>query len=230
VNAAQNSIQSPKNDRCPVAGRLPKTESTLSPSKNPNPLSYLLLSLRRLYVLCVSLPRASRGALSAPSICLSFVFKNLQIPLSATHVFSHPYKTPGGGGTSVRLFTSPTSRTAGHERQVTPFHLLAASFALFTPFSALASFCFQSFAASFHKTPGVGVPVGPPILLSSNDLHSTFHCNPDPTDNLSHALSHGLVSTLPNPSAASLSSPYATFCTMAPARYILGGGLTSRFP
>ena len=126
-----------------------------------------------------------------PSICLSFVFKNLQIPLSPTHVFSHPYKTPGGGGTSVRLFTSPTSRTAGHERQVTPFHLLAASFALFTPFSALASFCFQSFAASFHRIPGVGVPVGPPILLSSNDLHSTFHCNPDPTDNLSHAFRTG---------------------------------------
>jgi hypothetical protein len=32
------------------------------------------------------------------SICTPFLFMALQIPFSSTHLFSHPYKTPGGVG------------------------------------------------------------------------------------------------------------------------------------
>lgn len=108
-----------------------------------------LLSLRRLCVLCVSALSVAVDLLvlcfqkvTNPSFRNSRVFTSIQNPREWRH--------------SVRLFASPTSPTAGRERQVTPFHLLAASFALFTPFSALASFCFQSFAASFQKSPGWG--------------------------------------------------------------------------
>jgi hypothetical protein len=100
-----------------------------------------------------------------PSICNPPVISRLQIPLFATPLFSHRYKTTGVSGYFC---------LAVHESQVTshkprPFiwlpPLCSPLCALFrTPF-----LCFQPFAASFAKTPGWGgshalaeSAVGPP--------------------------------------------------------------------
>ncbi len=56
------------------------------------------LSLRQLPALNTCPRRRRASALSLPSICLSFVFRALRIPISATPFLAHLYKPPGGFG------------------------------------------------------------------------------------------------------------------------------------
>ena len=74
-----------------------------------------------------------------------FIFITLQIPIPANPLYSHPYKTPG---------VSPSS--IAHPRFSPPFHSLARSLSLLPLFFHTPVLCFQSFARSFTKTPGVG--------------------------------------------------------------------------
>jgi hypothetical protein len=94
----------------------------------------------------------------------SFVFITLRNPFPANPLYSHPYKTPGVP--PLPSFLSQASRplclcalrclpTAG--RQIPSFQELAASFPSLCPLLRTRSLCFQSFAASFRKTPGGGV-------------------------------------------------------------------------
>src|SRR5260370_41315769 len=92
--------------------------------------------------------------------CRPFVFIFLQIPSPAPPLFSHPYKTPGVSPLcdlcapisvpSVLRFFPPLATS--------PLFYSACRL-FFSLFLLLQrrSLCFQSLAASFAKTPGVGV-------------------------------------------------------------------------
>src|SRR4029077_7543867 len=83
---------------------------------------------------------------------------SLQIPLFATPLFSHRYKTPGVWGCRLSIFTSvPVPRW-----QVPCSQQVAASLSslcpLFALFSALVPFVLKSLQPLFAKHPGGGYP------------------------------------------------------------------------
>ena len=221
MNTAQNSIQSPKNDRCPVTGRLPKTESTLSPRKSQNPLSYLLLSLRRLCVLCVS-------ALPVAVDLLVLCFQKLTNPFFRNSRVFTSIQNPR----AWRHFSSAVHEVVTHRRPRTTSHAFSSACRLFCSVYAILPhsrpFVFNRLEPLFTKHPGWGCQWD-----SQSCCPATVSTRPSiaiqirPTTSVMRFRRARFNASEP---FASLSSPCATFCTMAPARYILGGGLTSRFP
>jgi hypothetical protein len=138
---------------------------TLSPPENRrlSPAKSQLLNLR--HRLSMSPPPPSLRTITLrlqnkcyhqPSISMSFVFKLLQIPFSATPMFSHLYKTLGGGAHFRSLVTNHGRASQVTNEQPTPFHQLARSCVALLRSCNAPILCFQQLARSFHKTPGVG--------------------------------------------------------------------------
>lgn len=104
--------------------------------------------LPRIALLCAG--RASASSHPSPSICNSLFTTNLQIPLPATRLFSHLYKTPGV--LPILHYGSPAADFA-RQAQLQSFHTVADSLSLLHPPS---SFVFSSLHALLQKHPGVG--------------------------------------------------------------------------
>src|SRR3984893_16746441 len=85
------------------------------------------------------------------SIFISMIFIHLQTPFPATPLFAHPYKTTGVSQEGI----IPTGSALAVRRE--PQATFPAICSLLQSLASLLEapvLCFQSFAASFSKTPG----------------------------------------------------------------------------